>query len=302
VEAAVRSFQFRHGLDVDGVVGSATREAMNVSVEARIDQIRVNLERARWILREVGRDFVAANIAAFQVHLIRDDTIAWTTRAQVGKEYRKTPLFRADLNYVVFNPTWTVPPGILRNDVLPAIKRDVGYLEAKHMDVLTHSGEVVDPATVDWDRYPGSHFPYIIRQRPGPWNALGTLKFIFPNENFVFIHDTPATSLFDRSVRTFSSGCVRIEDPQDFAVEVLRERGGWDPQAVADAVASQESRTVHLPTPLPVLLLYWTAEGGRDGLVHFRSDVYDRDGAVLEALNGPFDFFVELPERGSSSG
>ncbi len=298
LEVAVRAFQFRHGLDDDGVVGSGTLEALNVPVEVRVDQIRVNLERARWILQELGQDFVAANIAAFEVHIVRDDTIAWTTRAQVGKTYRKTPLFRADLTYVVFNPTWTVPPGILTNDVLPAIQSDLGYLDTKHMDVLTHDGRVVDPATVDWASYSGSNFPYIIRQRPGGWNALGQVKFIFPNPEFVFIHDTPSTSLFDRSVRTFSSGCLRIEDPMDFAVEVLGSSGQWDGQAVADAVATEETRTVHLAEPLPVLLLYWTAEGGRDGLVHFREDVYDRDGVILRELDGPFDFWLDLARKG----
>ena len=299
LEAAVRTFQYRHGLDVDGVVGSGTREALNVPAKARVDQIRVNLERARWILEDLGEDFVAANIAAFEVHMVRGDSIVWTTRAQVGKTYRKTPLFRANLTYVVFNPTWTVPPTILAQDVLPAIQNDPGYLETKHMDVLTHDGRVVDPATVDWPSYSGSNFPYIIRQRPGPWNALGQVKFIFPNPNFVFIHDTSSTSLFDRSVRTFSSGCVRIEDPLDFAVQVLGSSGQWDDQTVADAVASQETRTVHLAEPLPVLLLYWTAEGGRDGLIHFREDVYDRDGVILQELDGSFDFWLDLARRGS---
>jgi murein L,D-transpeptidase YcbB/YkuD len=170
------------------------------------------------------------------------------------------------------------------------------------MDVLTHGGQVVDPTTLDWSSYSGSRFPYIIRQRPGPWNALGRVKFIFPNPNFVFIHDTPSTSLFDRSVRTFSSGCIRIEDPLGFATEVLRSSGQWDEGTVADAVASRETRTVHLAEPLPVLLLYWTAEGGRDGLVHFREDVYDRDGAILRELDGPFNLWLDLPRRGSPEG
>ncbi len=299
LEAAVRTFQTRHGLDVDGAVGIGTLAALNVPVEARVDQLRVNLERARWILQDLGHDFVAANIAAFEVHIIRNDTIAWTTRAQVGKTYRKTPLFRADMDYVVFNPTWTVPPTILAQDVIPAIQKDIGYLETKHMDVLTHGGQAVNPATVDWSSYSGGGFPYIIRQRPGPWNALGQVKFIFPNPFFVFIHDTASTSLFSRTERTFSSGCVRIEDPMGFAVEVLRGNSGWDAEAVAEADATEKTQTVHLAEPLPVLLLYWTAEGGRDGLVHFRPDVYERDATVLEALNGPFDLFLNLPGGGS---
>lgn len=299
LEAAVRTFQSRHGIDVDGAVGSGTLAALNVPVEDRVDQLRVNLERARWILQDLGQDFVAANIAAFEVYIIRNDTIAWTTRAQVGRTYRKTPLFRADMDYVVFNPTWTVPPGILASDVLPAIQEDIGYLETKHMDVLTHGGEAVNPATVDWSSYSDGGFPYIIRQQPGPWNALGQVKFIFPNPHFVFIHDTPSTSLFDRTARTFSSGCVRIEDPMGFAVEVLGGNSGWDAEAVAEADATEKTQTVHLAEPLPVLLLYWTAEGGRDGLVHFRPDVYDRDSVVLEALNGPFDLFLDLPGGGS---
>jgi murein L,D-transpeptidase YcbB/YkuD len=293
LEEAVKTYQHRNGLEADGVVGRVTLEAMNIPVEARIDQIRVNLERARWVLQDIGDDYVVADIAGFEVRVIRNDEQVWTTRAQVGQPYRQTPVFRADMAYAVFNPTWTVPPTILREDVLPAIRADRGYLEQKHMEVLDHSGRVVDPSSVDWSRYPGESFPYIIRQRPGPWNALGQVKYIFPNPHFIFMHDTPSRSLFARDLRTFSSGCIRLEDPVGFGVQVLNDPERWNEETVAEAMTRDEPWTVHLQEPMPVLLLYWTAEADPDGHVHFKRDVYDRDPPVLEELNGDFRMWME---------
>lgn len=288
LEDAVRRFQRRHGLEVDGAVGRETLAAMNVPVDARVDQIRVNLERGRWILRDLASEFVVVNIAGFEVSIVRGDSTVWQSRAQVGTTYRKTPLFRAEMSYIVFSPTWTVPPTILRQDVIPSIKADPGYLADRHMEVLDHSGTVIDPASIDWSSVSPGNFPYVIRQQPGPWNSLGRAKFIFPNPHFVFIHDTPSTGLFDQSVRTFSSGCIRIEDPEGFAVQVLKDPVRWSPSAVKEAFAGDETRTVHLPQKMPVLIQYWTASRLPDGEVQFLRDVYDRDPAILRGLNGDF--------------
>jgi murein L,D-transpeptidase YcbB/YkuD len=214
---------------------------------------------------------------------------------QVGKTYRKTPVFRDEMKYLVFNPTWTVPYSIATRDLLPQIKADPGFFEARGFDLRDHAGQLVDPASVDWSQVAAGRFPYTLVQRPGPANALGRVKFMFPNEHAVYLHDTPAKGLFDRADRTFSSGCVRVERPFEFAA-LLLAANGLDAAEIERLRRSRETKTVFLKKPLPVLLLYWTAEVGRDGRIRFYEDVYARDRAVLEALNSPYR--VELPEAG----
>jgi murein L,D-transpeptidase YcbB/YkuD len=279
----VRRFQARHGLEQDGTIGPATLAALNVSVEARIEQMRVNLERARWVLGDLGDDFLVVNIAGFRLYVVRNDEIVWTTRVQVGQPYRRTPVFVATLSYLVFNPTWTVPPTILRRDILPAVRNDVGYLASRNIDVIDDSGMVVDPTTIDWS---GSTFPYQFVQRPGPNNALGRVKFMFPNEHFVYLHDTPSRDLFDRESRAFSSGCIRVEDPLELARLLLRR--DWDQDRIDGILAAGRTQTVTLDDPITLLLLYWTAEVDAEQRVVFHADVYARDGNVGAALAAPF--------------
>lgn len=285
---AVELFQLRHGLNGDGVVGKGTLRELNVPVETRIGQIRASLERLRWVQDEDFSRALMVNIAGFMLNLVLDDDVVFAARTQVGKPFRQTPIFRASLKYLVLNPTWTVPPGILKKDVLPAIKKDVGYLSRKNMDVLTTSGDLVDPAGVDWQRYPRAGFPYVIRQRPGPWNALGTIKFIFPNEHYVFVHDTPSRELFRREDRTFSSGCIRTENPLGLAEQVLQDPATWNHDSLEDVLDSGQTRTIFLEKELPVYLLYLTAVAFDDGgTFYFFRDVYDRDPALLAALDNP---------------
>jgi L,D-transpeptidase YcbB len=286
---AVREFQKRHGLGSDGVVGPQTLAAINVSASALVDRLRVNLERLRWVLVERTPRFVAVNIAGYQVYYFNDDRVEWSARAMVGKPYRATPIFRADMTYLVVNPDWTVPPTILRNDSLPAIKRDRGYLEKQRMDVIERNGRVVDPSTIDWNNITAKNFPYMLRQRPGPTNALGRIKFMFPNEHFVFLHDTPSRELFNRDERAFSSGCIRVEHPFELAEILLRGDPKWTPAEVERVLKSEKTQTISLQRPVPVLILYLTAiafEEGRE--FTFMRDIYGRDAAVLEALNAGF--------------
>lgn len=292
LETAVRNFQGRHGLDADGIIGPATISALNVPVEKRIDQIRVNLERARWVLDMLEDDFVIVNIAGFRAYVIRDRKEVWSTRVMVGKTYRKTPVFRSEMKYLVFNPTWTVPYSIATKDILPQVKKDHSYLTSRNFIVKNRNGDVVDPATVDWTSLSQRNFPYTLVQQPGTNNALGEIKFMFPNEYAVYLHDTPGKALFGRSARAFSSGCVRVEHPFDFA-EVLLGPGGWDAESIQAERMRRETKTVLLSKPMPVLLLYWTVEAGADGQIHFYEDVYERDQAVLDALNAPFR--IDLP-------
>jgi murein L,D-transpeptidase YcbB/YkuD len=285
VAAAVRAFQERHGLDADGLAGAQTFAAMNVPVQTRIDQLRLTLERLRWVQQEVAPEFLAVNIAGFRTFLIRDNEVVWEARVIVGRSYRQTPVFRGDIRYLEFNPTWTIPPGILRNDTLPAIKADPSYLRDRNISVIDRDGRTVDPATVDWSQF-SRGVPYTLRQEPGPDNALGLVKFIFPNEHFVFLHDTPSRGLFDRSERTFSSGCIRVEDPFELAEILLDDAGSWNAEAIQATVDSRQTRRVNLREPFPVLILYLTAVVDPGEPPSFMKDIYNRDPAVLEALNG----------------
>jgi murein L,D-transpeptidase YcbB/YkuD len=288
LEQAVIRFQQRHRLDADGVIGKQTLEELNVPAEDRIDQIRVNLERVRWVFRDIEDYFIVVNIAGFEVFVIKDRKTIWRSRAQVGKPYRRTPVFKSSMKYLVFNPTWTVPPGILRKDVLPAVRKDPGYLKKKNMNVIDGDGRVVDPGSIDWS---SGRFPYQIRQEPGTNNALGRVKFIFPNKYFVFLHDTPSRGLFDREQRTFSSGCIRVEHPLELAELLLDDSTKWNAESIAKVLESGKTQTVMLAEPLTVLLLYWTIQVDQaTGDLHFLRDPYDRDGQILEGLDGDFIF------------
>ncbi len=296
LEQAVTRFQDEHRLDKDGAVGPQTLAAMNVPVEERINQIRVNLERSRWVLRNVSDNFIVVNIAGFRAYLVKDGEIVWSTRAQVGKPYRMSPVFVSQMKYLVFNPTWTVPPGILRKDMLPKLAKDPGYLQTKDMMVLDQDGKEIDPTTLDWEAYAARRkgFPYMLRQRPGPKNALGRVKFIFPNSHFVYLHDTPSKALFERTDRTFSSGCIRIQNPFDLAELLLDNPEKWDQEAMQRTLDTKKTKTVFLPEPVTVMILYWTVAVEEQGIVRFLRDVYKRDARILAALDGDFTF--ELPQ------
>jgi murein L,D-transpeptidase YcbB/YkuD len=289
LEAAVKRFQERHGLTADGAVGPATRAAMNVPVEQRIDQIRINLERARWVMHEIKGEFVLVDVAGFDVAYFRDDEPIWTSKVIVGRPYRETPIFRSLITYVVLNPTWTIPPGILVKDKLPILKRDPGYLKRNNIRVIDSKGREVNPHSVNWSQYGASRLPpYQLRQDPGEDNALGLVKIMFPNPYLVYLHDTPSKSLFDQDQRTFSSGCIRVQKAFELAELVLNDPARWNQETLAAAVATKKMQTVNLAKPVPVLILYWTAQPLPNGQVMFRNDVYGRDPPTLAALNGTF--------------
>jgi len=292
LEAAVRRFQSLHGLETDGIVGRATLAALNVSVAERVAQVRANLERLRWVARELAGDYLLVDIAGFSAQLWLNDSPAWQARVVVGRPFRTTPEFRAPMKYLVLNPEWNVPPTILREDVLPKVIRDPAYLRQHHMRVLDHAGRAVDPATIDWPRYRGQprSFPYQIVQAPGPDNPLGGIKFMFPNEQSVYLHDTPSRALFDRTVRAFSSGCIRIDKPLDLAVLLLDDPQRWSEQQLAEAIAGGRTQTVPVRRTVPVMLLYFTASTTASGELQFRPDLYGRDAPIIAALSAPFRF------------
>jgi murein L,D-transpeptidase YcbB/YkuD len=290
LEKAVMRFQRRHGLDPDGLAGRRTRAELDVGVQARIDQIRVNLERLRWVAQNLKGDYLLVDIAGFRARLVLDGKTAWSSRVVVGQPFRSTPVFRATMKYIVLNPTWNVPPTILEKDIVPKVAQDPGFLARHHMRVLSLDGREIDPSTVEWKQYVGGTLPYQIVQVPGDDNPLGRIKFMFPNEHDVYLHDTPAHSLFLKSTRAFSSGCIRVEHPIALALSLLDDPSRWNDQTLSEVITRGETHSIFIKRQVPVLLLYWTAVADQDGVVAFKPDLYGRDAAVLRGLDGPFRF------------
>ncbi|MGN6657274.1 MAG: L,D-transpeptidase family protein [Rhodanobacter sp.] len=281
--AALEQFQREQYLAADGHLGKATLAALNVPVAARIEQLRVNLERARWLLHQLQGDFVVVDIAGYQVAYYKDGKPVWRSRVQVGKPYRSTPVFKSKITYLTLNPTWTVPPTILKNDILPKLRRNPGYLAANRLRVLDGQGRELAPASVDWARPRG----IVLRQDAGPGNSLGRLVIRFPNDYAVYMHDTPHQELFANQQRTYSSGCIRVERPRELAELLLDDPVRWNRAGIDRAIDTLKTQTVMLREPVPLLLAYWTVDLREDGRVGFRPDVYGRDAPLLAALDRP---------------
>lgn len=286
-EMAVREFQTHRGLDVDGVVGAATFGALNQTLDDRIALVAVNLERARWynIDHGAGR-YVVVNIPAFHAKLFENHQIIFETDVVVGQRVHQTPEFSDEMTHVVVNPTWNVPYSIATEEMLPQLRDNPGALQSRNFDVLDQHGYRVDPWSVDWWSLSKGYFPYRLRQGPGPGNALGNVKFIFPNHHAVYMHDTPSRHLFRENSRAFSHGCVRVADPEGFA-EVLLGAQRSDPLAYFYQLRDRRSEVfVELQQPVPVHLTYRTVWVEADGEIEIREDIYGRDAAIVEALRG----------------
>jgi murein L,D-transpeptidase YcbB/YkuD len=288
VEAAVKDFQRRHGLEPDGVVGAGTASALNVPAAERLNQIRANLERWRWITPELGRRYVLVNVADFRVGIYEESREVLAMPAIVGRAYRQTPDFSGRMSTITINPPWNVPPKLVREDILPKLRSDPDYLRKKGFRIFENWSEgarEIDAAAVDWTRVDEDSLSYKFRQDPGPQNALGRIMFLFPNKFDVYMHDTPERWLFGRAVRDFSSGCIRVENPLDLAAYVLRDDPDWTIDKIREAIDSGETQVIRLRERLGVHVLYWTAWLGDDGRIQFRQDIYLRDAALVRALD-----------------
>jgi L,D-transpeptidase YcbB len=290
LEQALEKFQRRHGLTADGGVSTATRAELNVPVERRVEQLELNLERWRWLPKDLGRRHIIVNIAAFELEVMDGDSLVMSMRVVVGRPFDRTPVLSDTMRYLVLNPYWHVPSNIATTELLPKLKRDRSYLARYKLRVFPSSqldAQEIDPATVDWSTITATHFPFVLRQDPGPRNALGRMKFMFLNKYHIYLHDTPARPLFEETQRDFSHGCIRIQHPIELAVYLLRNDPRWDRDALLAALDDAEDRSVPLPEPVPIHLLYWTAWADADGTIQFRRDIHDRDAPLFTALRAP---------------
>jgi len=274
VRAALERFEERHGLTPDGVLDRAALSALNVPVEERIEQLTLNMERWRWLPESLGERHIIVNVPTYQLDVYENGHVVLPMRVVTGKKDNPTPIFMDKMESVVFSPYWNVPPDIARNETIPAVMSDPGYLVRNEME-LVKGNRVVNPGSVSWAAVEAGN--YTFRQRPGEKNALGHVKFLFPNQFDVYLHDTPADSLFARTERSFSHGCVRVEKPEELAEYVLRAQPEWTRERIVAAMHSGSEKWVTLKEPLPVYILYMTAWVNPDGAVQFREDIYGHD-------------------------
>lgn len=277
-------FQQRNGLDTDGVVGKATIATLNIPVQQRIEAIEANLERWRWISDDLGERYVRVNIPGFELQVIENEKVVFQSPAIVGRLYKETPVFSSEMKYLVMNPDWVIPPEILKIETIPGIIKNQKYLIEKNMKVLRMDGSEVDPSAIAWDSALLRSFPYMIRQEPGLGNPLGHIKFIFPNQYSVYIHDTPSRSLFLLSNRTFSHGCVRINKAHELAEYLLKDDPDWNQASIQKVIDQGQKRTIKLPNHVPVHILYFTAWADDEGTTYFCKDIYNRDQQLISAL------------------
>ncbi len=280
--AALERFQADHGLAPDGVVGAATLQALDVPAAARATQIELNMERWRWLPESFGDPCVLVNLAAYRLAIVEHGREVLTMRVIVGKEGWTTPVFSDRVQTIVLNPYWYVPESIVEDEILPAVARDPGYLVRNGFEVYLGQGEgaqAVDPSKLDAAQIAAAASAYHFRQRPGAGNPLGTVKFLFPNSFSIYLHGTPGTRLFDLPMRARSHGCVRIEHPLALATYLLRDDPRWTREKLREEIDSGRRVTITLRHPIPVHLLYWTADE-HDGVLELLPDVYGVDAAV----------------------
>lgn len=293
---AVMRFQHRHALYEDGVIGEKTRQALNVSLQQRILQLQINLERWRWFPRHPGERYIRVNVPGFFLHAFSPDQPPLQMKVIVGTEARETPLFNGEISYMILNPRWLVPRSIAVKDLLPKIRQNPDFLEQSQMQVYSTEGRI-SSGQINWEQLHSGNFPYRLVQDPGRGNALGKVKFMFPNHHGVYLHDTNKPYLFKKAQRTLSSGCVRVEDPMELAGFLLSGTNGWDKKRVLEVTLSGKRTQVNLSENVPVYLAYWTAWVDENGQTQFYDDVYGYDQGLAKALEA---YLPELPKPTTS--
>jgi murein L,D-transpeptidase YcbB/YkuD len=266
LENAVKNFQIRHGYTPTGEINTALIKDMNVPAVYRLEQILMNMDRMRWVTSDPSANMIVVNIPEFILHMYEGGKKIFDMVVVVGKEGHNTMMFNGDLNQVVFSPHWNVPPSIVRNEILPAMNKNGNYLASQNMEIVSHEGELP-----------------VIRQKPGVKNALGKVKFLFPNSFNIYFHDTPSKSLFEKDKRAFSHGCIRLKEPEKMANYILRNQPEWTPEKITEAMNSGTEKFVKVKNPIPVLITYYTAWADEQGL-HFREDIYGHDSRLAKKM------------------
>ena len=283
---AVKGFQKRANLEPDGIIGPSTLRKLNRSPMDRINQIRINMERWRWLPEDFGQQHIRVNIADYRLEAHEGNDIAEVHDVVVGRTYRQTPVFSANMSYLVLNPWWETPSSLARKDLLPKFQKKPKLVQELGYQVLNQDGKVVDGTAINWNKYSASSFPFRIRQKPGEKNALGKVKFMFPNQHNVYLHDTSTPELFGKTRRDFSSGCIRVRNPIELVEWSLEHNQDWPRSRIDASLETGKEMRVNLKQHIPVHLLYWTVVvDDMAGNIRFIDDIYERDNKVLAMLD-----------------
>lgn len=279
---AISRFQSRMGLNNQGILGVATVKEMNVPISFRIKQIMINMERLRWFPDDVDDNFLLINIPEFKLHVFENKKKVMDLKVIVGKEATRTSIFKGNISQIILNPYWNVPTSIVVKEMLPKLKENSDYLSKNNMELLS-GNTIIDPSTVNWNNY-SSTIPYSIRQKPGDDNALGKIKFIFPNNFSIYLHDTPSRNIFNESNRAFSHGCIRVQNPLKLAQFILRNNPNWNLEKLQSSVKNKKTTNIQIKPTLPVYIVYFTAWIGNSGEINFRKDLYNMDSQLEKEI------------------
>lgn len=278
---AIKEFQHDHGLEVDGNIGNDTISLLNISYEDRYQQILVNLERWRWYPREFGDHYILVNIANYDLQVVKEGDTIRSHKVMVGTDVRKTPVFTDEIEYIVFNPSWNIPPTIQSKDVIPGVRKNSEYLASRNIEVLNQQGDKLDPSGIDWSSSEVNSFRF--RQPPGSSNPLGRVKIIYPNKHLIYLHDTPSKELFNSNERAESSGCIRVEGVLDLAKYLLEGKDGYSSELVDSLIVEGKTKEVKVDQKVKIYHLYWTV-WKENGETRFTKDIYDYDDKIYKAL------------------
>ena len=280
---AISHFQQRVGLPENGKLDFKTIAELNKTVDFRIKQMLVNLERLRWVPVEIENDYLLVNIPEYKLHVFENKKLIWETNVVVGKAAKQTSIFKGNISKIILNPYWNIPNSIINNEILPKLKRNSNYLSKNNMEVVSSTGKPINETTIDWNKYT-KNVPFLIRQKPGNDNSLGKMKFLFPNSFSIYLHDTPSKELFNRNKRDFSHGCIRVENPKKLALYLLRNNKAWDLEKVDKVLETIKETEIQIKPTIPVYITYFTAWVDSKGNLNFRNDIYNLDEGLAKEI------------------